>query len=116
MKQPLELPASSGASRTGKKIAQGDKRHPEENGLLLREGTIVDATIIDTPSSTKNNEGERDPDMQQTRKGKQWHFGTKMHIGVDESLSLIHCVETTAVNEADINMTDKLLHGKKKNV
>lgn len=100
----------------GKKLFKEINAHLHDNGLMLREGTIVDATIIAAPSSTKNEKGERDPEMCQTRKGKQYHFGMKMHIGVDESLGLIHSVETTAANEADITVTGKLLHGEEKNV
>lgn len=100
----------------GKKLFSEINAHLKAQGLMLREGTIVDATIISAPSSTKNKEGERDPEMHQTRKGNQWYFGMKMHIGVDESLGLIHSLETTPANEADINVTDKLLHGAEKNV
>jgi transposase, IS5 family len=100
----------------GKKLFKEINAHLHDNGLMLREGTIVDATIIAAPSSTKNEKGKRDPEMCQTRKGKQYHFGMKMHIGVDESLGLIHSVETTAANEADITLTGKLLHGEEKNV
>jgi IS5 family transposase len=81
-------------------------------GLMLKRGSIVDATIIAAPSSTKNADGERDPDMQQTKKGNQWHFGMKAHIGVDVDSGLVHTVVTTAANEADIEVVDELLHGK----
>jgi len=100
----------------GKKLFKEINAHLHDNGLMLREGTIVDATIIAAPSSTKNEKGERDPEMCQTRKGKQCHFGMKMHIGVDESLGLIHRVEATAANAADITLADKLLHGEEKHV
>lgn len=83
---------------------------------MLREGTIVDATIISAPSSTKNASGERDPEMHQTRKGQQWYFGMKAHIGVDESLELIHSLEVTPANISDLNVAAKLLHGAEKNV
>ena len=82
-------------------------------GLLLKRGTIVDATIIEAPSSTKNADGERDPEMHQTKKGNQWHFGMKAHIGVDVDLGLVHTVTTTAANVADVEQVDELLHGKK---
>ncbi len=95
----------------GKKLFKEINAHLHDNGLMLREGTIVDATIIAAPSSTKNEKGERDPEMCQTRKGKQYHFGMKMHIGVDDALGLIHSVETTSANEHDITVADKLLHG-----
>lgn len=81
-------------------------------GLLLKRGSIVDATIITAPSSTKNADGERDPEMHQTKKGNQWFFGMKAHIGVDADSGLVHTVKTTAANEADIEMADELLHGK----
>jgi transposase, IS5 family len=80
--------------------------------LLLKRGSIVDATIIAAPSSTKNAEGERDPEMHQTKKGNQWHFGMKAHIGVDADSGLVHTVTTTAANEADVEVVDELLHGK----
>jgi IS5 family transposase len=76
----------------------------------------VDATIISVPSSTKNKEGERDPKMHQTRKGNPWYFGMKMNVGVDESLGLIHSIETTPANVSDVSVADKLLHGEEKNV
>ena len=71
-------------------------------GLSLRGGTIVDATIIAAPSSTKNGDGRRDPEMHQTRKGNQWYFGMKAHIGVDDASGLVHHVECTAANVADV--------------
>jgi IS5 family transposase len=83
-----------------------------ERGLLMREGTIVDATIIAAPSSTKNKEKARDPEMHQTKKGNQWHFGMKAHIGVDVASGVVHTVTGTAANEADINQTAALLHGR----
>jgi transposase, IS5 family len=81
-------------------------------GLLLKRGSIVDATIIEAPSSTKNADGERDPEMHQTKKGNQWHFGMKAHIGVDVHSGLVHTVTTTPANEADIEQVEELLHGK----
>jgi len=86
--------------------------HLQRKGLSLRSGTIVDATIIAAPSSTKNREGERDPQMRQTKKGNQWFFGMKAHIGVDEESGLVHHVECTAANVADVTQVHKLLHGK----
>jgi IS5 family transposase len=100
----------------GKVLFKEINAHLKDQGLQLREGTIVDATIIAAPSSTKNKAGERDPEMHQTRKGNQWYFGMKAHVGVDESLGLIHSLETTPANESDINVADKLLHGKEKNM
>jgi IS5 family transposase len=80
----------------GKALFKEVNKHLEKNGLMLREGSIVDATIISAPSSTKNQTGKRDPEMHQTRKGNEWHFGMKMHIGVDDTLGLIHSIDTTA--------------------
>lgn len=90
--------------------------HLTDRGLLLREGTIVDATIIHAPPSTKNKDKARDPEMHQTRKGNQWYFGMKAHIGVDAQTGLTHTVTTTAANVADVVEVDKLLHGKEKAV
>src|ERR687889_903265 len=88
----------------------------EERGLLMRQGTIVDATIIAAPSSTKNNQQSRDPEMHQTKKGNQWHFGMKAHIGVDVASGLVHTVKGTAANEADINQMAAVLHGQEEDV
>jgi IS5 family transposase len=85
--------------------------HLTERGLLMRQGTVVDATIIAAPSSTKNHDGERDPEMHQVKKGEQWHFGMKMHIGVDADSGLIHSVQTTAANESDVAHAHAVLHG-----
>jgi transposase, IS5 family len=82
-----------------------------ERHLLLREGTIVDATIIAAPPSTKNKDQTRDPDMHQTKKGNQWHFGMKAHIGTDAESGLVHSLHTTPANESDVAHADKLLHG-----
>ena len=89
-------------------------KHLERQGLLLRRGSIVDATIISAPSWTKNDTGERDPEMHQTKKGNQWFFGMKAHIGVDVDSGLVHTVSTTPANEADVEIVDQLLHGKEK--
>jgi len=83
----------------------------EENGMKLNRGTIVDATIINAPSSTKNKEKSRDPDMYQTRKGNQWYFGMKAHIGVDSKTKLIHSVAVTPANTHDSQVLEDLLHG-----
>jgi len=82
-----------------------------ENGMKLNRGTIVDATIINAPSSTKNKEKSRDPDMHQTRKGNQWYFGMKAHIGVDSKTKLIHSVAVTPANTHDLQVLEDLLHG-----
>ena len=80
-------------------------------GLILKEGTVVDATIIAAPSSTKNRDGERDPEMHQTKKGNQWHFGMKAHIGVDADTGITHTLVTTPANTADVTQAHALLHG-----
>ena len=82
-----------------------------ERGLFLREGTIVDATLIAAPSSTKNQHGDRDPEMHQSKKGNQWYFGMKAHIGVDAHSGLVHSVIGTAGHVADITQAEALLHG-----
>lgn len=82
-----------------------------EAGILIKEGTLMDATIIEAPSSIKNKTGERDPEMHQTKKGNQWHFGMKAHIGVDAKTGLTHTFTTTAANEHDLNQAKYLLHG-----
>ena len=86
-------------------------QHLAAQGLQLREGTIVDATILDAPASTKNRAQARDPEMHQVKKGQQWHFGMKAHIGVDATTGLVHSVATTAANVADITQVPRLLHG-----
>lgn len=90
--------------------------HLSERGLFVGKGTIVDATIINAPSSTKNAENKRDPEMRQTRKGKQWYFGMKMHTGVDDGFGLVHTVRATSANVADVNMFGELLHGEEERV
>jgi IS5 family transposase len=85
-------------------------------GLLLREGTLVDATLIAAPASTKNSEKQRDPEMHQTKKGNQWYFGMKAHIGADRDSKLVHTVVVTAANVADIRKTAELLHGQEQQV
>jgi IS5 family transposase len=87
------------------------KVHLQANGLMLRQGTIVDATIISAPSSTKNATGERDPEMHQTKKGNQYYFGMKAHVGVDADSGLVHSVVGTAANVSDVTQAHALLHG-----
>jgi transposase, IS5 family len=82
-----------------------------ERGLMMKEGTLVDATIFEAPSSTKNAERSRDPEMHQAKKGNEWHFGMKAHVGVDADSGLVHSVVTTAANESDISQAHALLHG-----
>jgi transposase, IS5 family len=88
----------------------------EERGLLMRQGTIVDATIIAAPPSTKNKQKCRDPEMHQTKKGNQWHFGMKAHIGADVASGVVHTVVGTAANEADITQMAAVLHGAEEDV
>jgi IS5 family transposase len=85
--------------------------HLAKKGLLLREGTIVDASLIAAPPSTKNREGKRDEEMHQTKKGQQWYFGMKAHIGVDAQSGLVHTVIGTAANVSDVTQAQALLHG-----
>ncbi len=94
------------------KLLQCVNGHLCDRGLLLKRGTMVDATIIAAPSSTKNADNERDPEMHQTKKGNQWHFGMKAHIGVDVDSGLVHTVTTTPANESDVAQVADLLHGK----
>ena len=96
----------------GPRLLEEINAHLESQGLKLREGTIVDATIIEAPSSTKNRAGERDPEMHQTKKGNQWHFGMKAHIGVDSETGIVHSMTTTAANAHDITEAHNLLHGR----
>lgn len=85
--------------------------HLAEKGLFLREGTIVDATLIAAPPSTKNKEGKRDAEMHQSKKGNQWHFGMKAHIGVDAQSGLVHTLVATSANVHDVTQAQALLHG-----
>jgi IS5 family transposase len=87
-----------------------------ERGLLMSKGTLVDATLIAAPSSTKNQDHARDPEMHQTKKGNQWYFGLKAHIGVDKESGLVHTLVTTAANVSDISQTAALLHGQEQDV
>jgi IS5 family transposase len=96
------------------KILDEVNAHLTSHNLLMREGTIVDATIIAAPSSTKNQEGKRDPEMHQVKKGNQWHFGMKAHVGADADSGLVHTVICTGANVADINCGQGLLHGEEK--
>ena len=88
----------------------------ESRGIRIGTGTIVDATIIHAPSSTKNLTGTRDPEMHQTRKGNQWYFGMKAHIGVDSKEGIVHSLCSTAASVADKHMLPDLLHGKERKV
>jgi IS5 family transposase len=95
----------------GEEIFEVVKVHLSAQGMTMRQGTIIDATLIAAPSSTKNKTGERDPEMHQTKKGNQWYYGMKVHIGVDKDSGLIHSVETTSANVHDITRAAQLLHG-----
>jgi IS5 family transposase len=99
------------ANRLGERIFEQVGRVLLGRGLRLSKGTIVDATIIAAPSSTKNAAGERDPEMHQTRKGNEWHFGMKAHVGVDSQSKVIHSVVVTPANTADCTAMDQLLLG-----
>ena len=100
----------------GKRIFEEVGRHLQTQGLKVSTGTIVDATIINAPSSTKNRDNARDPEMHQTKKGNQWYFGMKAHIGVDSKTKLIHSVVATAANEHDKHALPELLHGNERRV
>jgi IS5 family transposase len=100
------------ANELAPKLLQCVNGHLCDRGLLLKRGTMVDATIIAAPSSTKNADNERDPEMHQTKKGNQWYFGMKAHIGVDVDSGLVHTVTTTPANASDVAQVADLLHGK----
>jgi len=100
----------------GRRLFEGVHQHLETKGLKVATGTIVDATIISAPSSTKNADKARDPDMHQTKKGNQWYFGMKAHVGVDSRTKLIHAVVATAANVADATVLSDLLHGEETRV
>jgi len=100
----------------GGEILQTVNLYLQSRGVRITAGTIVDATIIHAPSSTKNREQKRDPAMHQTRKGKQWYFGMKAHVGVDSKTKMIHSVVATAANVADSTVLAELLHGEERKV
>jgi len=91
------------------KLLTAINQHLEEQGIMVSQGTMVDATIIHAPSSTKNKDKARDPDMHQTRKGNQWYFGMKIHVGADVNSGAVHSVTTTAANIADITELPNLI-------
>lgn len=95
----------------GEKIFARVNGYLHSRGLTIGTGTIVDATILAAPSSTKNRSQQRDPEMHQTKKGNEWHFGMKAHVGVDAETKLVHSVAATAANVADCKMLSALLHG-----
>jgi IS5 family transposase len=100
----------------GGEILETVNLHLQAKGVRITTGTIVDATIIEAPSSTKNREQQRDPEMHQTKKGNQWHFGMKAHVGVDSKTKMIHTVVATAANVADATVLPQLLHGEETRV
>jgi len=100
----------------GGRMLEAVNVHLEVKGIKIQTGTIVDATIIHAPSSTKNEKKERDPEMHQTRKGNQWYFGLKAHIGVDAAQGHVHSVATSAASVADSHMLPELLHGEERKV
>ena len=102
--------------KVAERLFKAVSEHLHARGLKLSQGTIVDATILGAPSSTKNRDKARDPQMRQTKKGNQWYFGMKAHIGVDERTGLVHHVVATAANTADVTQVAQLLHGKEKAV
>ena len=102
--------------RLGEEMLETVNHHLASKGIQIATGTIVDATIIHAPSSTKNAGGELDPEMHQTRKGNQWYFGLKAHIGVDSRQGVVHSVCTSAASVADCHMLPDLLHGEERKV
>ena len=107
----LALPHLLETYDLGQQLFKTVKAHLKANGMAIKQWTIIDSTLIAAPSSTKNEKGERDPEMHQTKKGNQWYFGMKVHIGVDKDTGLIHSVETTAANVHDLTPAAELLHG-----
>jgi IS5 family transposase len=100
----------------GRVLFEEVHRHLEARGVKVSTGTIVDATIINAPSSTKNRDQARDPDMRQTKKGNQWYFGMKAHVGIDSKTKVIHAVVATPANVADSEVLPDLLHGQETRV
>ena len=103
-------------NKLGKTLLTAVNDHLHRSGIKIANGTIVDATIINAPSSTKNKDGKRDPQMHQTAKGRQWYFGMKAHLGVDSKTKLIHTVLASAANVGDALALPHLLHGKETRV
>jgi len=102
--------------RLGGEILETVNLYLQRRGVRISTGTIVDATIIEAPSSTKNRDQQRDPEMHQTKKGKQWHFGMKAHVGVDSKVKIVHSAVATAANVADSTVLPELLHGEETRV
>jgi hypothetical protein len=112
----MQVPPSAGGARTGRRDAGNSEPAPAAQGIRITKGTIVDATIINAPSSTKNEAGQRDPEMRQTKKGGQWYFGMKAHVGVDSRTKMIRSVVATGANQADAKVLPHLLHGEEREV
>jgi IS5 family transposase len=104
------------AHQLGGEMLETVNLHLQAKGVRITTGTIVDATIIEAPSSTKNREQQRDPEMHQTKKGNQWHFGMKGHVGVDSKTKMIHTAAVTAANVHDATVLSELLHGEETKV
>lgn len=98
--------------KLGPQILETVNRHLAAQGIKVCEGTITDATVIHAPTSTKDESRRRDPEMGSTKKGNQWHFGAKLHVGVDSETKLIHSLSMTPANLHDSQQTKELLHGK----
>jgi transposase, IS5 family len=103
-------------NKLGKTLLKAVTEYLRANGIKIANGTIVDATIISAPSSTKNKDGKRDPEMHQTAKGQQWYFGMKAHVGVDSKTKLIHTILASAANVHDRDALPHLLHGRETRV
>ena len=100
----------------GQELFEEIKGYLSQQGVMLKRGSIVDATIIDAPSSTRNKANERDPEMSQVKKGQQYYFGMKLHIGVDAESGLMHSMATTPANMHDVTQAHRLLHGEERAV
>ena len=103
-------------NKLGKTLLRAVNEHLHRSGIKIAKGTIVDATIIGAPSSTKNKDGKRDPEMHQVAKGNEWYFGMKAHVGVDSKTKLVHTILASAANVADALALPHLLHGKETRV
>jgi transposase, IS5 family len=106
----VQVPALTGTP-TGEQILGQVNLHLQAQGVRITTGTIVDATMLHAPTSTKNREQQRDPEMQQTKKGKQWYFGMKAHVGVDSKTKITHTAVATAAKVVDSAVLPYLLHG-----
>lgn len=103
-------------NETTKVLFEEVREYLQQQGLMVREGTIVDATIVDAPTSTKNAAKKRDPEMHQVKKGNEWYFGMKAHVGTETSRGLVHSMVCTPANVNDGTMLHELLHGKEKRI